>query len=275
MKFYTHQFCFFLILVALVTSISCKKEIDDPDLLNKVVLEGYIFANEPVDDIHLTQLLRFGGEDTIPQPINDADVKIIWKAVSYQLKPSGGDSGYYYYPGNDLQILEGESYRIEIDYFNKLTSGETVVPPPPTGVNLSADTTEFSKIPPFNIYISDDSLKVSWDNTNAAYYYVVIKNIDPNPVPLYPGFNFGSLISTFLFTRPTQEDNYEILDYYITHFGKHQVRVYRVNQEYVDLFTSLDQDSRTLNEPITNMNNGLGVFAAFNSDTVDFYVVEK
>jgi len=272
MKFYINQLCFFLAIAALGFSISCKKK-NDPDLLKKVVVEGYIFANEPVDDIRLTELLSFGGEDTIPQPINDADVNIIWNGVSYQLIPSGGDSGYYYYPGNVLKILEGESYRIEFEYFGKSTSGVTIVPPQPTGVNLNIDTMEFSNL--FFIYTSNDSMNVSWDNNNAAYYYVVIKNIEQDPVPFYPGFDLGGLISTFLFTRPTQEDNYEILEYYITHFGKHQVRVYRVNQEYVDLFTSLDQDSRTLNEPITNINNGLGIFASFNSDTANFYVIEK
>ena len=271
MKFHINQLCFFLAMAVLVLSISCKKD-DASDPLKKVVLEGYLFANEPVDDIRLTELLSYGGEDTIPQPINDADVSIFWKNVPYQLIPSGGDSGYYYYPGNILQILEGESYRIEIKYFNKTATGETVVPPPPTGVNLNIDTMEFSN---FFIYTSNDSMTVGWDNSNADYYYVVIKNIEQNPVPFYPDFDLGGLISTFLFTRPTQDDFYEILYYYITHFGKHQVRVYRVGQEYVDLFTSLDQDSRTLNEPITNINNGLGVFAAFNSDTANFYVVEK
>ncbi|MFH1319961.1 MAG: DUF4249 family protein [Bacteroidota bacterium] len=278
-KFNINQLGFFLIIAALATSISCKKE-DDHDLLNKAVLEGYIFANEPVDDIHLTKLLPFGGEDTIPQPINDADIKIIWKGVSYHLIPSGGDSGYYHYPGSDLQILEGENYRIEFEYFYRLTSGETVVPPPPTGVCLNTDTMEFEKISLFNIhmYFSNDSVTVSWDNDNEEYYYVVINNLEQDPVPLYPdSLNsvMQGLVSTFLFTRPTQEDYYEILEYYITHFGKHQVKVYKINQEYVDLYTSLDQDSRTLNEPITNLDNGLGVFAAFNCDTANFYVVEK
>ena len=160
-------------MAVLVLSISCKKD-DASDPLKIVVLEGYPFATEPVDDIRWTVLLPYGGEDTIPQPINDANVNIIWNGVSYPLMPSGGDSGYYYYPGSALQILEGEIYKIEIDYFNKLASGVTVVPPPPTGVNLNIDTMVLSN---FFISHSNDSMTVGWDTINAETYSVVIKNI--------------------------------------------------------------------------------------------------
>jgi len=52
------------------------------------------------------------------------------------------------------------------------------------------------------------------------------------------------------------------------------VQVFRVNQEYVDLFENIDQDSRNLNEPPTNIANGLGIFTAFNSDSI-FFEVKK
>ncbi len=50
------------------------------------------------------------------------------------------------------------------------------------------------------------------------------------------------------------------------------VRVYKVNQEYANLYRSREQDSRSLNEPLTNVQNGLGVFSAFASDSVGLYV---
>ncbi|MDA3862202.1 MAG: hypothetical protein PF445_13365 [Melioribacteraceae bacterium] len=51
--------------------------------------------------------------------------------------------------------------------------------------------------------------------------------------------------------------------------------LYRVNKEYVDLYESRDQDSRNLNEPLTNIENGLGVFSAFASDSVYFNAVKE
>lgn len=46
-----------------------------------------------------------------------------------------------------------------------------------------------------------------------------------------------------------------------------------VNDEYVNLYNSLNQDSRELNEPYTNIQNGLGIFTAFNSDTLYLQVI--
>jgi len=51
--------------------------------------------------------------------------------------------------------------------------------------------------------------------------------------------------------------------------------LYRVNQEYVDLYKSRDQDSRNLNEPLTNIENGLGIFSAFANDSVYFYAIKE
>ena len=55
-------------------------------------------------------------------------------------------------------------------------------------------------------------------------------------------------------------------------YGRHRARVYRVNEEYVDLFKFGEQDPTRLSEPPTNIENGLGIFTAFNSVSLDFQV---
>ena len=73
---------------------------------------------------------------------------------------------------------------------------------------------------------------------------------------------------------PINDDTYNVRLPFITHLGLHRITVYKVNQEYADLYENLEQDSRDLNEPPTNINNGLGIFSAFNSQNVFFEVVE-
>jgi hypothetical protein len=53
------------------------------------------------------------------------------------------------------------------------------------------------------------------------------------------------------------------------------VKVYRVNQEYVDLYENRQQDSRNLTEPLTNIKNGLGIFTAFSYAQAYFYVKKE
>ncbi|MFC1529786.1 hypothetical protein ACFL6R_03610 [Gemmatimonadota bacterium] len=61
----------------------------------------------------------------------------------------------------------------------------------------------------------------------------------------------------------------------LTHYGEHLVRIYRINQEYADLYGSRQQDTRDLNEPLTNIQNGLGVFSAFNSTEFTFSAIPQ
>src|SRR5690606_21746760 len=104
-------------------------------------------------------------------------------------------------------------------------------------------------------------------------YYIVAENIEPVKERIYPDF-ISELTSFFFQTLPTTESSYTFFDLDFVHFGRHQIRVYKVNTEYVDLFTSFNQDSRTQAEPLTNVVNGLGVFTAVNYTTVDLYVTD-
>ena len=58
----------------------------------------------------------------------------------------------------------------------------------------------------------------------------------------------------------------------LTHFGNHRLRLYRINDEYADLYEGLDQDSRDLNEPPSNIVGALGIFSAFSADSAFFRV---
>ncbi len=83
----------------------------------------------------------------------------------------------------------------------------------------------------------------------------------------------GGMQRRFVFP-PTNRNEYRINAMQLTHLGKHIVKVYRVNQEYADLYGSRQQDSRELNEPLTNIHGGLGIFSAFNSASAIFTVEE-
>ena len=58
-----------------------------------------------------------------------------------------------------------------------------------------------------------------------------------------------------------------------TQYGKHKITIYKVNEEYALLYETSAQDSRDLNEPYTNINNGLGNFSGFSSQEFYFYVI--
>lgn len=255
----------------------CTKDAE-PELTEKVVVEAFLFEGEPVDHIYLTKMVPFGGKDTTPEPINDAVVRINWKGDIYALEPNGGDSGYYQYTGTDLQVVEGDQYEIEVDYFDQTASGSTLVPSEPQDFSISKDTMEIPEFDLGSIFDTADvtnlfdTIRLSWRAEPNAYFYVVIQNIEENLEQILPDFIAGELVDFFIFSTPFQGNSYLINELDLTHYGDHQYNVYKINQEYVDLFTSLNQDSRTLNEPNSNILNGLGVFSAFNAKTGTFHV---
>jgi hypothetical protein len=113
-------------------------------------------------------------------------------------------------------------------------------------------------------------LAVTWDNNEGALFFVTVDNIESDPVPVYAGFTG---LKRIFISRPTTNDTFLVNQGFVTHLGRHIARVYRINQEYADLYISKQQDSRDLNEPLSNIENGLGVFSAFNSDSLFFDAV--
>ncbi len=258
------------ILIIMVISFGCEDTITTTVDKDLVVVQGFVYADEPVKDISLSEVLPLGSLDTLAPPITDAEVFITNGNDKYLLIADETKVGFYFYPGSDLVISTGDSLSLEINYSDQQILATTTVPPKPENMVLNSDTLlipeitgGFRNIPNLELY----GTTLTWDNFDNSYYYVVIENVEENPVPI--DIQFGKFATRFV-SAPSISDEYKVSFRTITHLGKHLLILYRVNEEYVDLYESRDQDSRNLNEPQTNIENGLGVFSAFASDSVYF-----
>ena len=61
----------------------------------------------------------------------------------------------------------------------------------------------------------------------------------------------------------------------LINYGKYNVTLYKINEDYYSLFESDVQDGTELNEPPSNIINAFGVFSAFASDTTSFEIVRE
>jgi len=270
-------FGFFFLIVILFFGCESSSVLE-PEI-DQVVVQAFLYANEPVTDIKLTQTLALGSEDSLAPPINDAVVYLERNGTRYDLVASAGDSGYYHYPGTDLVVENGDVFQIVVSYFGKFATAITEVPSSPTNISISAATLPIPAqmtFPPDPDQMNT-SATVTWDSIPGALFYVTVDNIEANPQEIDtfgggfrpPGGGTKGAPQRFI-SAPGSSNEYQVNRFMITHYGEHLVRVYRVNQEYVDLYISRQQDSRDLNEPLTNIENGLGVFSAFNSSSVTF-----
>ena len=269
----------FIVISAFIGITGCTEKTSPLESFvdDTVVIRAFLYAGEPVSDIRITSVLPLGSEEETVPPINDAQVAIIKNGNRYVLEPSPGDSGYYHYSGSDLTIQTGDNLRIEVNSFNKLAAGETVVPEPPDNVTISGDKIlvpnfgeGFGGFGRFNIDTTRMRLTVNWENDVASLHFITVENVETEPQQIDTGIPFFR--NRRFISQPTSRNNYVVSFMNVTHLGDHIVKVYRINQEYADLYGTSSQDSRDLNEPLTNIENGLGVFSAFNSKSVSFYV---
>jgi len=252
----------------------CDNTSTEPEEADLVVVEAFLFAGEPIDDIRLTETVPLS--DTIDAPpINDASVMLYKNGITYTLVPTG-DSGYYAYPRDDLTIEVGDTIGIEISYNGTVATGETVVPDAPVGVGIDRDTLF---VPEFGVGMGgggfnreNSQLAASWDNPDQLLHYVVIESLEDSAEAIIPD-EFQRFGDRFRLVAPPTTNDYHFVNMMaLRDLGRHMAKVYRVNDEYAQLYENRTQDSRDLNEPPSNITGGLGVFSAFNSDSVFFTV---
>ena len=250
-----------------------------------LVVQGYLYAGLPVDSIRLSQPVYFNSEDTLFSGVSNASVSIVADGVIYVLQPAQ-NQGYYFYPGSDLNIIAGHSYTLTIGYNNQQITSQTTVPSNPSGLAISentlwVDTTQTQR------ELRDSSLLVSWSNPGNDYYFVILENLDTVLTPITVSSGFGGYGGSFptgtvnlqrrFQTRPIQDSLYRVsLFSSVGNYGHYLLRLYKVTKDYANLYQSRTQNSLSLNEPFTNISNGLGIFTAFSAcDSVAFSVQKK
>lgn len=257
--------------------VACSEYSYNPEEIDEVVVFGCLVADSRVENIRLTMLAPYGGDTQASDPVSDAAISIDDGTSRWELI-SSDDSGHYHCPDTTLATQAGKTYTITIEHSNKNITASTVVPERPTGLSLSEsvlyiDTALTMQERMEQMREGEDAsgITLSFANPLSLLHYVTIENVDPAPVDIpmdsLPGGMFRG--ARFL-SAPFSADTYVITYMNLTQFGKHKIVLYRVNQEYADLYDFREQDSRSLNEPKTNVTNGLGIFTAVNCDSIFF-----
>lgn len=251
-------------LAAALMIAACEGDPFTPPDDGRFVVQAYLYADEPVTDVRVTATLALGAADSVAPPINDAGVVLARGGERFVLVPTPGNNGYYHYPGEDIAVREGDVFDLEVTVGGVTATGRTTVPSPPAEVSLSPTELRVEG----HGFWATEPVVVRWPNPDRAWYFITHRNVEPDPEPIFDGtvvIRPGLVVS-----EPTIADSAVVSIYTMRHYGTYDVRVHRVNEEYVQLYMSQKQDTRDLNEPATNIHNGLGIFTAFNRKAATF-----
>jgi hypothetical protein len=245
-----------------------------------VVVEAYLYAGANLTDINLTSMISFGNDSTGGEGIEDATVTLSDGSDTWVLGDNPDSSGSYI-PSETIPVESGDLFEIQVEVDDIILNAQTLVPGLPPDISMSSTSLSITKV---DDIMEDgpiefpDPLELSWENPDNHHYYFKIENIEDDPESIMPDppddmpFAKGGFVFQMV-TRPVDGEAHEISMRDLTHFGTHRITVYSVNEEYVNLYETQEQDTRKLNEPYTNIENGLGIFTSFSSDTLYFEVI--
>lgn len=246
----------------------------------RIVVEAYLYAGANQAGISLTSMISFGNDSTGGEAIDNAIITLSKPAGSWVLLHNSDSAGYYY-PEEPIPMEPGDTFSLKIEVDDAILCARTVVPEVPPEITLSASSISIPKIDdPMEQGSLEfpDPIELAWENPEMNYYFFRIENIEDSPESIMPDppddmpFARGGFVFQMI-TRPVNGESHMISMRDLTHFGMHRVVVYSVNQENVNLYETQEQDTRKLNEPYSNIENGLGIFTSFSSDTLFFEVI--
>ncbi len=246
------------------------------------VVEAYIYVDKAVDKIKLSSMISFGSDSSGGEMITDALISLEKDLSVWFLDHNNSVPGSYYLTDSP-KFSPGDTLKLRVELDDAVLTAITLVPDSPPAVTKSAASMYIPKVydlREFKNIEMPEAVELSWENPEANYYFLNIQNIESNPMAIRPevpdGMPAGRGPGDFAFemiSQPTNSNYYIIEPMTLQYYGTHRIIMSSVNEEYVNLYSSLMQDTRELNEPYSNIRNGLGIFTAFNSDTLYLEVI--
>lgn len=246
------------------------------------VVESYLTMNKPVS-LQISRKTAYDDNVALSaDDINALQVKIKFDDQTHII-PALGNGAY----GDSTFIpKEGTVYQLEFEYNKKTVRSSTQIPGKPVNYQQSATQIEIESMVfgggggfgggPGGIRPTmPDPVKLTWTNNDSGYYMVVIENIETSPTAIYDfGDNADDAPKRIFRNEPTQSNQYEIAAMNFQYYGRHRLILFHLNAEYTVLYNDNGTTSQNLTNPVTNVENGLGIFTGINADTLMLKVVE-
>jgi hypothetical protein len=262
-----------ILLLTLGLLTSCSKELITPITPDNVaIVESYLYAGDSAITIKVTKLLPFS-EDTIDATENISGLHLQVNGAAL----TETASGVYTLQLGEKRIQPGELYILKFPYSSDTVSSTTIIPAKPLNFSISSNSIYTQRItssgggmpsgPPAD-------LTLSWTNDDESYYYVLIQYLESTRD--YINYHSKSLdLSDTTSISPMNTSETRLGTRNLNFFGRYRIILFKVNDDFADLFQQSSVNSNNIVNPPTTITNGFGVFTGMTGDTVYLEVKEN
>lgn len=227
----------------------------------QLMVEAYVYANEPVTHVKVARIHENGDSDLIP--INDANIKIAQGGVSASLELRTEGEGVYHISDSEIVFYGPEPLFLEITYDGRTYTATTTFPPAIESLTITKNHINITEA------INDNEVltNISWTGEAADQTYCIFsRGVETDSTFVYPT---QTSADSPLFTLHL-ENSVDLSADHFTHIGSYWLYVSAVNDEFIKMYTQ--NSAPDLRGGPTNIEGAWGVFTAFNGLSVDIYV---
>ena len=254
----------FTIFLALIFSLllSCQKADEEANQLeSKILVEGYVFANEPVV-IRVASVNENGL--SVSTPAKNAEVKLIQGYLEIPFAESDTLPGTYYQINANTILADTGLIRLSVNYKGHMHNSQTIFPQQISGLEISNSYIEL--LPE---EISTTIATLSWSPlAGAAGYCIFVRNTADYPAIQTNNSLYISQQSHFSKINYQTSINLKSTDF--AYIGNYDIYVTAIGSEYWAMYNGYGLNN-LISAP-SNIENGWGVFTAFNGQAVSVTV---
>jgi hypothetical protein len=258
-----HNCIYLLLPLALLTS-SCGEALITTEVnISTPIVESYLEEGKNSLNVKLYSMEVYLGEDfVLSKPLTGLSL-----SVNDRLLEETSTAGTYALDLGSDTIRGLQEFSLSFEHAGSIVKATTQVPLPITGLSIDPGYI----IQTYSYYWSDSdtsSITLSWDDPDQSYYQVYIVSPSTTTVNTPSGAVFGRRMM-----QPFQGSSHTMNARDFPTTGYYSIYLYRVNKDYAELYERIS--STDLANPVSFIDNALGIFTSMSVARIGFSVVES
>jgi hypothetical protein len=266
----------YILLLLLFSALPACTEKETSEFTDTPIVESYLRPGEYLNLKVSRQIPFSSGVLYSADDIDNLSIKVTHNNEVSTLTALGNGT----YIDSTLIVKEGDTYYLSFKFNSKTVSAFTEIPAKPvkfkeSDVSISVTRMDSTSAPVSGSMGSmPEPVSLTWTNSDASYYIVVIENME---TVLDPIRDFGSETAPANIFRkaPTSASGLQLRPQEFQYFGRHRIILYHVLPDYASLYSENSASSQNLTNPSTSIVNGYGIFTGLNADTLYLNVLEN